>query len=100
MPAEDSAPTVKSGLSNLSVKDGEAVELRCEFTGEPEPHVSWTRNGELLSSSDVVALKYRNRVATLTIPEVFPEDEGTYICTAQNAIGSTETKCTLKVIRE
>jgi hypothetical protein len=95
-----SSPEVVTGLKNIAAKDGESLEMRCEFTGDPEPQVSWSKNGEPLASSDAVALKYRNRVATLTISEVFPEDEGAYACTAVNSVGSIETKCTLKVTRK
>jgi len=96
-----SPPGVSSPLpATLSVKDGESVEMKCEFSGDPEPQVSWTKNGEVVASSEVLALKYRNRVSVLTIPEVFPEDEGTYVCTAKNSMGSIETKCALKVSRK
>lgn len=103
MPADEgmSAPGVSKALpASLSVKDGEALEIACEFSGDPEPQVSWTRNGEPLVSSEAIALKYRNRIATLTIPEVFPEDEGTYVCKATNSVGKTDSTCTLKVLRE
>jgi hypothetical protein len=95
------APEVSKALpASLSVKDGEPLEITCEFKGDPEPQVNWTKNGEPLVSSDAVALKYRNRVAVMTIPEVFPEDEGNYVCTATSSMGKTETKCILKVLRE
>lgn len=95
------SPTVVSPLpTTLQVKDGEALEIKCEFSGDPEPQVSWTKSGEPLTSSDVVALKYRNRVAVLTIPEVFPEDEATYVCTAVNSMGKTSSQCVLKVLRK
>lgn len=96
-----SAPGVSKAMpASLSVKDGEALAITCEFSGDPEPQVSWTRNGEPLVSSEAVALKYRNRVATLTIPEVFPEDEGTYVCKATNSVGKIESSCSLKVLRK
>jgi len=96
-----SAPEVSKALpASLQVKDGEPLEITCEFSGDPEPQVSWTKNGEPLVSSDAVALKYRNRVAVMTIPEVFPEDEGTYVCTATSSMGKTTTQCILKVLRK
>ena len=52
---------------------------------------------QLLSSSDILDLKYRNGKATLSINEVYPEDEGTYTCKAQNSLGSVETTCRLTV---
>lgn len=45
-------------------------------------------------------LKYRNGIATLHINEVFPEDEGLYVCKATNSVGSVETKCNLKIKRK
>lgn len=51
----------------------------------------------MLSSSEVVDLKYKNGMATLTINEIFPEDEGEYACLATNSIGSDTTSCKLTV---
>lgn len=53
-----------------------------------------------LSSSEVMDLKYKGGIATLTIKEVFPEDEGTYVCTATNSIGSVTTTCKLTINRK
>lgn len=50
-----------------------------------------------LTSSEAVDLKYKNGIATLKISEIFPEDEGEYICIATNSLGSVETKCKLTV---
>lgn len=55
---------------------------------------------QLLSSSEIVDLKYKNRIATLTINEVFPEDEGEYTCIATNSIGSDTTSCKLTIKRK
>lgn len=52
---------------------------------------------QLLSSSDILDLKYRNGTATLSINEVYPEDEGTYTCTAKNSLGVSETTCRLTI---
>lgn len=53
-----------------------------------------------MSSSEIMDLKYKNGVATLSINEVFPEDEGVYVCKATNSIGVSETSCKLTVKRE
>lgn len=53
----------------------------------------------MLSSSEIIDLKYKNGVATLTINEVFPEDEGEYSCLATNSIGSDTTSCKLTIKR-
>lgn len=53
-----------------------------------------------LTSSDIIDLKCKNGMAKLHINEVFPEDEGIYICKATNSIGTTETKCKLTIKRK
>jgi len=45
-------------------------------------------------------LKYKNGVATLSINEVFPEDEGQYVCEATNSMGTAKTMCKLTVKRK
>ena len=55
---------------------------------------------QALSSSDIMDLKYKTGVATLSISEVFPEDEGQYVCEAVNSQGSAKTSCKLTVKRE
>ena len=82
----------------LQVKDGEMLTLKCTVKGDPEPQITWFKNGEPLSSSDIIDLRYRQGLASLSINEVFPEDEGAYICKATNSLGSAETKCDLKIL--
>jgi hypothetical protein len=47
-----------------------------------------------------VDLKYKGGVAALTINEVFPEDEGQYVCEATNSMGTAKTTCKLTVKRK
>lgn len=90
-------PEFKKPLQNLTVKDGEELLLQCIVEADPEPQISWSKNGNKISSSEIIDLKYKNGVATLKINEVYPEDEGEYVCKATNSVGSTETKCRLTV---
>ena len=102
MPPDDSlmhAPSFTGPLpKSLDIKDGEMLSLKCTVKGDPEPKITWSKNGEALSSSDIVDLKYRQGMASLTINEVFPEDEGDYVCKATNSQGTVETKCKLKIL--
>lgn len=82
---------------DLEVIDGERLLLECTVKGDPDPQITWSKNGKSISSSEIMNLKYKNGVATLTINEIYPEDEGTYTCTATNSVGATETKCNLKI---
>lgn len=93
-------PDFTKPLKDLQILDGETLTLSCSVTGDPEPQILWAKNGNAISSSEIMDLKYKNGVATLTINEVFPEDEGVYSCTATNSIGSTETKSKLTIKRK
>ncbi|XP_071653401.1 nexilin-like [Temnothorax longispinosus] len=84
-------------LKNLTINDGEHLELTAKVDGDPVPQITWSKDGKMLSSSEIVDLKYKNGVATFTINEVFPEDEGEYACLATNSIGSDTTSCKLTV---
>lgn len=59
-----------------------------------------TLSVQSLKSSEIISLKYKNREASLSIAEVYPEDEGEYVLTATNAVGKVDTRCKLTVLRE
>lgn len=92
-------PQFTKNLTDLTVNDGENLILTAHVVGDPDPQIQWIKNKNPLSSSEVVDLKYKNGIAKLTINEVYPEDEGEYICKATNVKGTVETKCRLTVKR-
>ncbi|XP_074598807.1 projectin protein bent isoform X2 [Brevipalpus obovatus] len=92
------SPEFVDKLHDLTIKDGESLLLKCHVKAVPEAQIEWTKNGEVLRSSDIIDLKYKNGTASLAIAEVFPEDEGDYLCKATNSQGTGETKCKLTVI--
>ncbi|XP_037720926.1 twitchin isoform X30 [Drosophila subpulchrella] len=100
LPPDDSLmckPEFTKPLHDLTIRDGEQLILTCHVKGDPEPQITWSKNGKSISSSDIMDLKYKNGIATLTINEVFPEDEGVFTCTATNSISAVETKCKLTI---
>ena len=80
--------------SILSV--GELVLLTCEVTGDPEPSVTWTKNGN--SSIPRAQLKTDGRI--LVINDVLPVDSGVYECKASNKFGESRTSTTVIVAGE
>lgn len=113
-------PKFTKQLADLTINDGESLTLTCHVQGDPDPSIVWTKNNKVflrgngflnglsvtfwlqlqtLSSSEVIDLKYKNGIATLRINEVYPEDEGEYICKATNSVGSEETRCRLTIKR-
>lgn len=103
VPSDDASmcpPKFTKNLTDLTVNDGESLNLAAHVTGDPDPQIQWIKNNNPLSSSEVVDLKYKNGIAKLTINEVYPEDEGVYICKATNVMGTAETTCRLTVKRK
>ena len=45
--------------------------------GDPDPQVTWTKDGAAMCSSEIMEVKYKNGTASVVINEVFPEDGGT-----------------------
>jgi len=66
-------------------------------TGTPEPTAAWQQNGKPLQLSNDIKQSFNGRMAKLFFREVYPEDEGTYVCTATNSEGEVSTTAQLKV---
>ncbi|KAJ3585960.1 hypothetical protein NHX12_012366, partial [Muraenolepis orangiensis] len=90
----------------VRVRVGDPIILECQSSGEPRPAVSWHR----LDSSRKTMLSSpvpMDSNAVLEVPELCsvppestrylvlsarPEDGGTYVCTARNSEGTSETQ--------
>ncbi|CAL4091057.1 unnamed protein product, partial [Meganyctiphanes norvegica] len=82
--------------SNVTAAWKQDVGLPCGTVGVPEPTISWTHNGRTVSSSSD-----RFRVqpdGTLTIADIQREDNGQYICSAENKHGQDSAIYQLNVI--
>lgn len=42
-----SPPEFFRPLTDKCVPDGESFEISCSVKGDPEPHVTWTKNGKV-----------------------------------------------------
>lgn len=85
-------PSVESDPpdGNFVVKKGKHIELRCRAAGNPPPDIHWTKEGGALLSNG----KTVEHAANLVLTSVAREDEGTYICTASNGVGSPASAST------
>ena len=92
-------PSFLTGLKpDLSLRDGTRLELKVTVKGDPDPQVTWTKDGKPIASSEIMEVKYKNGAASVTVNEVFPEDGGKYTCRAHNTKGSVETSCRVTVL--
>ncbi|XP_052006385.1 myopalladin-like isoform X2 [Xyrauchen texanus] len=99
------APVFTKNLQDLLALEGELVVLECRVKGIPSPKVDWYREGTLIEDSpDFRILQKKPRslteseeICTLVIAEVFPEDSGTFTCTASNKYGTVSSITVLQV---
>ena len=91
------APQITTQPQVGSVIEGDNVTLSCNASGNPEPTISWTRDGSLVSSGDQrISFEAGNR--QLTIRNVNRTDSGEYRCVADNSEGNdTSNAITLDV---
>ncbi|KAG5263801.1 hypothetical protein AALO_G00268760 [Alosa alosa] len=81
---------------SISRPVGTMAIFTCVAQGEPPPHITWLRNGQVLEPSSHV--KLRNNNSTLTIDGISQEDEAIYQCIAENSAGSTQASARLTVL--
>ncbi|XP_027318206.1 hemicentin-1 isoform X4 [Anas platyrhynchos] len=69
---------------DVALTKGEQLRLTCKATGIPIPKITWTFNNNIIPAQydDV------NGHSELVIDRVSKDDSGTYICTAENTVGS------------
>lgn len=93
----ETLPTVTRHLKDLRCCDGDAITLECNVEAQPEPVVIWEKDGRVLPASKDFMNYYEGGKATLSIPRVYPEDEGVYTCIASNCIGKAYTSACIIV---
>ncbi|XP_046898476.1 immunoglobulin superfamily DCC subclass member 3 [Hypomesus transpacificus] len=81
---------------SISRPVGTTAIFTCQAQGEPEPQLTWLRNGEVLEPGGHV--KLRNNNSTLTINGISQDDEAIYQCIAENRAGSTQASARLTVL--
>lgn len=93
-------PRFTKPLRDTKVKEGEKVKLEVTFKGKPEPIVKWYRDDSEIQSSTDFEISYSDEGTSLSISEVFPEDQGRFKCVITNADGSATSEANLLVLRK
>ncbi|XP_061614995.1 immunoglobulin superfamily DCC subclass member 3 isoform X2 [Phyllopteryx taeniolatus] len=75
---------------------GTTAMFTCQAQGEPEPQLTWLKNGQILEPGGHVKLRSNN--STLTIYSISQDDEAIYQCIAENSAGSTQASARLTVL--
>ena len=88
-----SAPVIVVPPRSVVVNESEAASFGCDFSGNPQPKVTWTNTNSALSSSNHVV----ESNGGLLIKGVTSRDEGTYTCTAKSLLGTATASANLTV---
>lgn len=86
-------------IQSVQAVDGQELRLPCKVTGKPMPQISWYHNGKNIDQDEEFVVTYNPDTGdiSLLIVEVFPEDEGEYVCVAHNPAGDAVTRANLVV---
>nr|XP_035976098.1 myosin light chain kinase, smooth muscle-like [Halichoerus grypus] len=83
---------------NLCIREGATAKFEGRVRGYPEPHVTWHRNGQPITSGGRFLLDCGVRGAfSLVIRAVCEEDKGKYTCEAANDSGARQVTVELTV---
>ena len=89
---KEQAPKFTTALSDIEIEDGQSVTLSVEVDGFPTPSIKWFIDDEEIIEGDGIALTQDGNKHSLKIQEAILEDDGEYICVAENSVG--ESSCT------
>ncbi|XP_069777626.1 peroxidasin homolog isoform X1 [Narcine bancroftii] len=79
---------------DITAEVGQDVKIPCSAQGEPQPIITWTKDGVQITESGKF---YVHPEGTLAIRDIGQADEGRYECAARNTIGQATTNMLLKV---
>lgn len=110
IPQEELAclPDVSPTTFYLEIGEGKNISLLCNVKAIPPAKVSWWFQGQLLQNDSIVApglhlLYYieeglTEKQSELMIFNANSEDNGTFICSAENAAGIVQSNFTIRVV--
>ncbi|CAL2029366.1 unnamed protein product [Caenorhabditis brenneri] len=100
---EECKPRIRRGLYNMSIHEGNVVEMIVCATGIPTPTVKWYKDGQEIIGDGPdgkrVIFTDERGIHHLVIVNASPEDEGDYSLEATNKLGSAKTEGSLNIIR-
>ncbi|XP_028832704.1 myosin light chain kinase, smooth muscle [Denticeps clupeoides] len=83
--------------SDVSVAEGERLQLQCEVTSDPPTVITWSLDGKVVKPSKFIVFSQEGGQCCLTIDKALPEDAGRYTCKAESSSGKAECSCKVVV---
>ena len=78
-------PVIAPVGADVTALPNSTISLDCQFSGNPQPTVTWYRNGVKIIEKGRASLHVNG---TLTIRQVHPQDTAQYMCHVVNVAGS------------
>ncbi|XP_028993367.1 myosin light chain kinase, smooth muscle-like [Betta splendens] len=91
------APEFVEKLRDVTVLDGQRLQLQCRLAEPADASIAWTLDGKVIKSSKFIILAKEGGLCSLTIDKALPEDEGQYRCRAESSAGKAECCCVVLV---
>lgn len=95
------APVFVTALKpEVEVKRGEMTEISCQFQGDPQPSVSWLKDGHLIMRDPDFDVRTKANSSTLTIYYPTIDHQGVLTCNIANKHGKASSCCIFKVAED
>ncbi|CAB3388186.1 Hypothetical predicted protein, partial [Cloeon dipterum] len=91
-------PVFITPLRDIAVKTGSVARIECIVQGEPQPSITWSKDGRLLGTRPSLKMFFRNGLCRLQISDASPDDSGKYTCTATNAMGTAHSSAKVAIL--
>lgn len=88
----DLGPTFTRGMKETYNSKINEINITCHVRGIPKPTITWSKDGVTLEPSDKYQLiEHDDGLCELNISDCTRQDNGKYVCQAENRAGQTET---------
>ncbi|CAL4089527.1 unnamed protein product, partial [Meganyctiphanes norvegica] len=77
---------------------GHSIKLKCQVSGDPEPMITWFKNGVEVPEAVLSGESRTGSRHSLHLSNLKPGDSGVYTCAAANRLGAAATNWTINVI--
>ena len=94
---EVSKPQITEKPKDTNIEEGGEVSFFIKYEGQPDPEVTWDKNGHQMISIRRIKIEHSSGLSKLTIKNARPDDSGTYNVTVQNEHGMDSCSVTLTV---
>ncbi|XP_058831722.1 uncharacterized protein LOC131690174 isoform X2 [Topomyia yanbarensis] len=89
--------TIPQPLSDVTVQEGQRVQLQCVIFGHPPPAIEWFKDGISIQNNPDYKTSFENGLCALTIDETVTADSAEFLCRAINEAGIADTAGRLTV---